>query len=65
MILDVLRHFLMHIERRAPPPGVETAASLADIGAAFSMDAARLAARYEADQQTAQRRRPPADAWLR
>jgi hypothetical protein len=65
MILDVLRHFLIHIERRMPPQGVEVAASLGDITSCFEVDAGRLAARYDADQQAAQRRRPHEDDFLR
>jgi hypothetical protein len=52
-MIDMLRRFLLHIAGRNPP-------RLGDI-AGFGDAAARQAARYEADQ----RRRPPADDWLR
>jgi hypothetical protein len=56
----------MPVERRRPPGGVgvEVAENFDDTGPIFDLDAARLAARFEADQQ-APRRRAPTDAWLR
>jgi hypothetical protein len=57
VILDILTRWFLHIGRRNPP-------RLGDI-TCFEADAARQAARYDADQQAMQRRRPPDDAWLR
>jgi hypothetical protein len=51
-MIEVLRHFLLHIGRNPPRFG--------DV-ACFEADAARQAARFEADQ----RRRPPSDPSLR
>ena len=65
-MLEVLRRLRLYIERRRPPRGVgvEVADNFADIGPIFDADAARLAARFDADQAP-ERRRPPTDAWLR
>jgi hypothetical protein len=63
MILETLARWFLHVERR-DPPRVMAVDSLDDIGAIFDMDAARLAARYDADQRAMQRRQPPND-WLR
>jgi hypothetical protein len=52
-MIEVLRRLILHIGRRHPP-------RLGDV-ARFEDAAARLAARFEADQ----RRRPAADPWLR
>jgi hypothetical protein len=65
MILETLARWFLHVERRDPPRGVMAVDSLDDVGAIFDMDAAKLAARYEADKRAMQRRRPPTDAWLR
>jgi hypothetical protein len=63
MILETLARWFLHVERREPPRGVQAVDQLSDIGAIFDMDAARLAARYEADKRAMQRRQPPADAY--
>jgi hypothetical protein len=62
VILDILTRWFLHIERRAPPPGVDTADGLCDIANIFDADAGRQEAKAKA---AARRRRPPDDAWLR
>jgi hypothetical protein len=55
-MIDLLRRFLLRVQRRNPPPGVEVAYSLSDITSCLEADAARQAARYEAAQRNARRR---------